>query len=167
MSTKEQLIDTLNLAPHPEGGFYRETYRSEKTFSDSVLGDTYEGYRNLGTGIYFLLTGDAFSAFHRIKQDELWFFHLGAPIELHMISPEGKHSKHMIGIDIENGESPQLIVPGGYWFAAKVSKHQDYSLVSCTVSPGFDFRDFEMPMRKELCNLFPQHEAIITEFTRK
>lgn len=166
MPTKKELIDALNLEPHPEGGYYKETYRSENKIPNSELGSAYIGDRNYGTGIYFLLTGDTFSAFHRIKQDELWFFHLGAPIDLHMISPEGKHSKHTIGNDIINGEHPQLIVPGGYWFAAKVSNQKEYSLASCTVSPGFDFSDFEMPTRHELCELFPQHKAIITEFTR-
>ncbi|GAB5416416.1 MAG: cupin domain-containing protein [Crocinitomicaceae bacterium] len=164
--SKEQLVKLLDLQPHPEGGFFKETYRSEHSIPNAVLAGKHEGDRSYGTGIYFILTSDTFSAFHRIEQDELWFFHLGSAIELHMISPDGNYSKHLIGNDIVNGEHPQFVVPATYWFAARVVEENDYSFFSCTVSPGFDFRDFILPSKKELTLLFPQHEAIIAQFTR-
>jgi len=164
--SKEELVQQLGLQPHPEGGFYKETYRSEHSIPNSILAGNHEGDRSYGTGIYFLLTRDTFSAFHRIEQDELWFFHQGAAIELHMISPEGEHSKHLIGNNILQGEQPQLLVPETYWFAAKVIEGGDFALVSCTVSPGFDFRDFVLPSLEELTAVYPQHAQIISEFTR-
>lgn len=165
-SELEELVSRLNLKPHPEGGFYRETYRSKGKIPNNVLSKNYTGERNYGTGIYFLLTSDTFSAFHRIEQDELWFFHQGSPIELHVISPGGTHEMFTIGNDLKNGQHPQVVVPGRSWFAAKVNGPDTFGLVSCTVSPGFDFRDFELPARDELCELFPQHKDLITEFTR-
>lgn len=164
--SKEQLVEMLQLLPHPEGGFYKETYRSEHSIPNAVLAGKHEGDRSYGTGIYFMLTGDTFSAFHRIEQDELWFFHQGTTIELHMISPEGEHSIHLIGNDIVKGEQPQLLVPATYWFAARVLDNNEFALVSCTVSPGFDFRDFILPSKEELTKEFPQHAAVIAQFTR-
>jgi predicted cupin superfamily sugar epimerase len=164
--SKQQLIETLELQPHPEGDFYKETYRSEHSIPNNALAGNHEGDRSYSTGIYFMLTGDTFSAFHRIEQDELWFFHQGYTIELHMISPKGAHSKHLIGNDISSGERPQLLVPATYWFAARVVDTSEFALVSCTVSPGFDFRDFILPSQEELTMKFPQHAAIISQFTR-
>ncbi len=164
--SKAQLVELLDLKPHPEGGFFKETYRSEHSIPNAVLAGNHEGDRSYGTGIYFMLTSDTFSAFHRIEQDELWFFHQGSAIELHMISPDGDHSKHLIGNDILDGEQPQLLVPATYWFAARVVQEDNFALVSCTVSPGFDFRDFILPSKDELTQLFPQHEAVIDKFTR-
>ena len=113
-----------------------------------------------------MLTGDTYSAFHRIEQDELWFFHQGATVELHMISPDGEHTTHFIGNDIMKGEQPQFLVPATYWFSARVFNEEDFALVSCTVSPGFDFRDFVLPSRDELTSIFPQHTEVIAQFTR-
>ncbi|MCR9171679.1 MAG: cupin domain-containing protein [bacterium] len=163
---KEDLIQELGLQPHPEGGFYKETYRSEHSIPNAVLAGNHKGDRSYGTGIYFMLTSDTFSAFHRIEQDELWFFHQGNTIELHTISPDGVHTKHLIGNNILEGEQPQLLVPATYWFGAKVVDEDSFALVSCTVSPGFDFRDFVLPSREELTSLYPQHKEIIAEFTR-
>lgn len=164
--SREELVEILDLQPHPEGGFFRETYRSQHVIPNGVLHGNHEGDRHYGTGIYFMLTSDAFSAFHRIEQDELWFFHQGAPIELHMISPDGEHSKHIIGNDLLKGERPQLLVPATYWFAARVLGESSFALVSCTVSPGFDFRDFVLPSRDTLTGLFPKHADLIAAFTR-
>ncbi|WP_411031207.1 cupin domain-containing protein [Spongiimicrobium sp. 3-5] len=166
MNEVTQLVKTLNLQPHPEGGYFRETYRSIGEISPDNLAANYGGKRNYTTAIYFLLTSDTFSAFHKIKQDEIWHFHKGSPIELHMISPKGEHTEITIGLDIDNNEKPQFVVPGGYWFAAKTINKTSYSLVGCTVSPGFDFEDFELPLRQELITLFPEHKELIVKFTR-
>lgn len=163
---RETLVKILDLKQHPEGGFYKETYRSVGTIKNDHLEGNYEGDRHFSTAIYFMLTEEMFSAFHKIEQDELWHFHLGSTIELHTISPEGNHKTHLISNNFENGHKPQLVVPGGYWFAAKILGPEDYALVSCTVAPGFDFRDFVLPSREELTQLFPKHKTIIDSFTR-
>lgn len=166
MKSYDQIIDRLQLMPHPEGGFFRETYRSVWEIKQESLGTEFNGVRNYSTAIYFLLTSDMFSAFHRIRQDEVWHFYDGSPISLHVISPDGEYSETIIGNDIEKGEHPQFVVPAGYWFASNVKNENDFSLVGCTVSPGFDFKDFELAVRGELINKFPAHEQIITKLTR-
>jgi hypothetical protein len=167
MQTKiTRIIQQLSLIPHPEGGYYKETYRSHEEILESSLDTKYSGKRNCSTCIYFMLTSDTFSAFHRINQDEIWHFYQGSTLNLYMISPTGALTKVLIGSDILNGEVPQFVVPAGYWFAAKVVEESSYSLVGCTVSPGFDFRDFELADRDCLINMFPKLEDVINEFTR-
>ena len=166
MNSKQQLIDALDLLPHPEGGFYKEVYRSTGIISQNALPNVYQGDRNYATGIYFMLTSDTFSAFHKIHQDEAWHFYLGAPLRVHMISPEGKHTFIELGNHVQQGQQLQFVVPGGYWFGAEVISPGDYALVGCTVAPGFDFKDFILPTRSEMMALFPQHEAIIEKLTR-
>lgn len=159
----EQLIEKLGLQSHPEGGFFRETYRSsEKQVPPDSLG--IEADRNLSTAIYFMLTKGNFSAFHRIKQDEVWHHYLGGTIVIHSISPEGEYQKFSLGKDLEKGEKPQYVVPAGHWFASETL--DDYALAGCTVAPGFDFADFEMAERSQLLTLFPQHEEVIQRLTR-
>lgn len=161
----DKIIKELKLEPHPEGGYFRETYRSNGIINTSNLGKKYTGERNYATCIYFLLTSDSFSALHRIKQDEIWHFYTGSPIKLHTISASGKHEEHIIGNDLSKGEVPQFVVPGGFWFGAEVVEQNSYSLVGCTVSPGFSFEDFELKSKKELTSLFPNQEAIISKLT--
>ncbi|MEM0940166.1 MAG: cupin domain-containing protein [Bacteroidota bacterium] len=160
------LTEKLALSPHPEGGFYKETYRSKETINENCLPRAYTGSRDFATSIYFLLTSDSFSAFHKINQDEIWHFYEGSPIELHIISLEGKHKKQIIGPNISKGEVYQLVVPQNHWFASKVMEPESYALVGCTVAPGFDFADFTLAERSELTAQFPHHEKIITAFTR-
>jgi predicted cupin superfamily sugar epimerase len=166
MLTAEEIIQKLNLQEHPEGGYFKETYRSTGEISQDNLEDGYTGIRNYSTAIYFLLTSDNFSAFHRVRQDEFWHFHTGSPLELHMISEAGKCSSVIIGNDLEKDETPQFVVPGGHWFAAAVVDKDSYSLVSCTVSPGFDFDDFELAQRDQLIKHHPEHKEMIERFTR-
>ena len=165
MDDIKKIIDRLQLQPHPEGGYFRETYRSTGTIPKEILGKDYTSMRNYSTGIYFLITSESFSAFHKIRQDEMWHFYQGSAMILHMISPEGKYSSVHIGNDLDADEVPQFTVPGGYWFASEVLKKASFSLLGCTVAPGFDFEDFEMPSRKELEHLFPQHKEVITKLT--
>lgn len=166
MNRMQQIIRALDLKPHPEGGFFRETYRSAGVIQSDSLDDAYQGERSYSTCIYFLLTSEGFSAFHRIRQDEIWHFYDGSPIELHMITVDGNHSKTVIGREIEHGQVPQFVVPGGAWFAATVVNPDAYSLLGCTVAPGFDFLDFELPTRAELCGRFPQHRELIERLAR-
>lgn len=161
-----EIIDSLELKPHPEGGFFKETYRSKGTIKVDSLDAEYEGERNYSTSIYFMLTSEKFSSFHKINQDEIWHFYQGSPIELHTISESGIHKKHIIGNDLMNAQKPQLVVPGNHWFAAKVIDPDSYSLVGCTVSPGFDFEDFTLAERDVLIQQFPEHKELIKSFTR-
>ena len=166
-NTIEEIISRLDLKPHPEGGYFKESYRSVGMIEESNLGADYTGMRNYSTCIYFLLTSDAFSAFHRIKQDEIWHFYDGSPIVFHTISETGTHTETIIGKDLSQGQVPQLVVKGGTWFGAEVMNENSFSLVGCTVSPGFDFADFELPTRQELVELFPEHEEIIRRLTKE
>lgn len=165
MNTQEQIIQQLNLQPHPEGGYFKETYRSVGEISEESLGTKYKGSRNHSTCIYFLLTSNSFSAFHRINQDEIWHFYDGSAILLHIISANGDYSNITIGRELANGQVPQFVVPGGYWFAAEVVDSDTYSLLGCTVAPGFSFEDFELPKRAALISKYPQHQKIITRLT--
>ncbi|MCU4154492.1 cupin domain-containing protein [Carboxylicivirga sp. A043] len=165
MNKIDTIIKKLDLSPHPEGGYFKETYRSVGEIKADSLSSDYKGSRSYSTCIYFLLTSNNFSAFHRIKQDEIWHFYDGSPLLLHIITPEGLYIKHRIGWDIINGEIPQFVVPGGCWFGAEVVADEAYSLVGCTVSPGFSFDDFELKPRNELIELFPHLEKEISHLT--
>ena len=166
MNRLELLVKKLDLSPHPEGGYYKETYRCKEEISEDNLSKYFSGVRSVSTAIYFLLKSDNFSAFHKINQDEIWHFHEGSSIIIHQISPEGNYSNCTLGADIVNNEKFQHVVPAGYWFSAAVTEKNSYGLVGCTVAPGFDFDDFVLAKRKDLIQLFPKHEAIITSFTR-
>jgi predicted cupin superfamily sugar epimerase len=157
-----QLVADLELLPHPEGGFYKETYRSKGSYSP--IG--FPGLRNYSTSIYFLLTSESFSSLHRIKQDEVWHFYQGSPLFVHVIDPDGNYAKHAVGLDLKAGQTPQLVVEAGCWFGATVKDEDAYSLVGCTVAPGFDFDDFELAKRTELSQQYPEHQNIIRELTR-
>lgn len=159
------VVDTLQLQAHPEGGWFKETYRSTGKIAQKELPKEYGGSRNYSTGIYFLLTSDSFSAFHKIHQDEMWHFYDGAYISIHMIFPDGTYLCQKVGRNLGQGELPQFTVPGGVYFAASVNEENAYSLCGCTVAPGFDFQDFVMPSRKALTELFPQHKEIIEQLT--
>ncbi len=159
-------MEKLALEPHPEGGYYRETYRSELVLDAVSLPDAFNGSRNCSTIIYFLLPVGAFSAFHKIKSDEGWHFYEGLPLHVYVLSPNGSLKIIQLGKDINNGETYQAVVPAGCWFASRPVGDAGYSLVGCTVAPGFDFRDFEMADRTELLKAYPQHWQLITELTR-
>lgn len=167
MGQVEKIIQKLNLEPHPEGGYFRETYRSRGIIARASLDNNYTGERNYSTCIYFLLTSNNYSTFHKINQDEIWHFYKGSPIRLHIISDSGNYSNVIIGNDLDQEETPQYVVPGGQWFAAEVANDNDYSLIGCTVSPGFDFNDFILPGRNELISKFPQHKPLISKFTKE
>ncbi|UII25038.1 cupin domain-containing protein [Fulvivirga maritima] len=161
--SKQHWIDSLGLLPHPEGGYFKETYRSD--FRVEFTG--FNGIRNVSTGIYFMLGENDFSAFHRIKSDEMWHFYEGSALEIHMIYPDGNYKMVKLGRNIEKGEVFQFVVPAGCWFGSRLGKEGDYALVGCTVAPGFDFQDFEMPSKAFLLENFPDHEKIIGELTRE
>jgi len=165
MNLAQFYIESLNLEKHPEGGYFKETYRDQGQIPETALPDGFDGPRSFSTSIYFLLPGEEISAFHRIKSDEIWHYHTGAAIRIHVIDPDGNYATLLVGKDPGNNEAFQQVVPAGCWFAAECTDPRSFSLAGCTVAPGFDFIDFELPNRQTLVDLFPQHQTIIERFT--
>ncbi len=160
-----KIIENLDLTKHPEGGYFKENYRSSNEIkSDSLWKGAIES-RCYSTAIYFLLNENQFSAFHRIKQDEVWHHYLGSTLVLHIIDPKGNYKSIKIGKRFSDSEYLQYVVPANHWFASEVLEKDKFVLCGCTVSPGFDFKDFEMPNREVLIKMFPQHRTIITTLT--
>jgi predicted cupin superfamily sugar epimerase len=160
------LVERLGLMPHPEGGFFRETYRSATEIPGGSLGGSFPEARPVSTGIYYMLVGDDFSAFHRIKSDELWHHYAGSEAIIHIIGLDGTYRALRVGSDLDKGEEPQAVVPAGAWFAAEVADTASYALMGCTVAPGFDYADFEMAERAELLRLCPGRRELIMRLTR-
>jgi predicted cupin superfamily sugar epimerase len=153
--TAGYFIQHLQLQPHPEGGFFRETYRSDGTISSNCLRDTFTGDRSYSTAIYFLLQQNDFSAFHRISSDECWHFYEGGPLLIHVIHKNGDYACVRLGKRIDEGELLQFVVPAKSWFASEPAPGTDFTLVGCTVAPGFDFADFEMANAAVLAEDYP------------
>jgi len=166
IKSAEEWINYLGLIKHPEGGWFRETYRSKEHIIKKHLPSRFTGDRSFSTSIYFLLKSDEFSAFHRIKQDEIWHFHDGASLTIYIIDENAEYFKLYLGKNLVKNEQPQQIVKAGWLFAAKVKGIDSFTLVGCTVAPGFNFDDFEIPERRELLDLFPQHQSVIMKFTK-
>lgn len=133
----------LDLAPHPEGGWYRETWRSDHIFDEEALPPGYGGGRHAGTAILFLLMPGQQSAWHAVRSAELWLHHRGSPLVLEFGPEIGHTATHLLGPDIEQGQQPQLVVPPGHWQRAR-PRDPEPTLVSCIVVPGFDFADFAL-----------------------
>jgi predicted cupin superfamily sugar epimerase len=154
----DELVAQLGLMPHPEGGFYKEIYRSD------LKVNTASGERSIMTSIYFLLTSENISKFHQIKSDEMWFYHEGSPLTVHVIHENGQYEKIKVGLTGEE-KKPQQMVPAGVIFGSTVDEDDSYALVSCVVAPGFDFQDFKLFEREELLKRFPDHAEIIKQLT--
>ena len=163
----EALINHYKLLPHPEGGFFRQTYSAAEQISKEALPERFEGSRSFSTAIYFLLPQGSFSAFHRIKSDEVWHFYEGCPLNIHVIHPNGQYDCLKLGSNLNNGESYQLVVPANAWFASEpVGAPGTFALVGCTVAPGFDFSDFELAEAEKLVEQYPSHELLIKRLSR-
>lgn len=159
-------IRQLQLSAHVEGGAFREVYRSELSISQKALPVFFQGERNICTSIYFLLASGQFSAFHRIASDELWHFYCGDPLLIYELRHAGGLTVHRLGPHIEKGESFQTVVKAGSWFASVPAEGSEYALVGCTVSPGFDFAEFELAERAALTSQYPEHAGLIERLTR-
>ena len=160
-------IEKYQLSPHPEGGFYAETYRSDGNIAKSALPEHFGGDRSFATGIYFLLESHHFSAFHRIQSDEMWHFYAGGALEIFVIHDKSRTLEVIrLGNDPEKEETFQAVVSAGSCFASRLAKGTGYALVGCTVAPGFDFQDFEMADRHALQHDYPEFEQLIGELTR-
>ncbi len=154
-------IDKLELQLHPEGAYFKETYRSKENLINKN-----GKLRSAATGIYFLITSDNFSAFHKIQSEEIWYFHGGSPLSVYVLLPDGELDILQIGNDIDKGQTPQAVVPAGCWFASKVQEPDSYSFVGCTVTPGFDFEDFVLANRQDLMIKYPDHHDLIKQLTK-
>lgn len=158
---KATIIQQLGLQPHPEGGYYVETYRSTEKVN------TNRGERSAGTLIYFLLESENFSAFHRLQSDEAWYYHAGNSAVVHIIHPDGHLEEKRIGPTGPPNEQWQVMIPAHCWFAAELLQPETYLLVSCSVSPGFEFSEFELARQEELIQHYPQHEMLIRRLCRQ
>ena len=160
MTNAQALIQQLRLQPHPEGGYYCETYRAALEITTES-----GSRRNASTAIYYLLENDNCSHFHRIQSDELWFFHQGQPLEV-LLLQNGQLTVLTLGHNVARGEVLQAVVPAHTWFGARLQGGAGFALVSCTVAPGFDFADFELADRARLTEEFSEHAAVIEQMTR-
>ncbi len=164
--TPQDLITHFHLHPHPEGGWYAQSYRSTESIPAAALPERFSGDRLFSTAIYFLLEPGNFSAFHRIKSDECWHFYSGDPLEIFILHTDGSLQVVTLGPSIDKGQHFQFVVPANCWFASRPAAGSRYCFVGCTVSPGFDFADFEMANASELSKEYPLHHAIIETLCR-
>ena len=167
MNEIADLVTQFQLLPHPEGGYYRETYRSNLIIDQQSLPTGFDGDRNSSTAIYFLLEKGNFSAFHRIKSDEGWHFYAGQTLLIYVIEKSGQLEVIKLGNNALAGEVFQAVVPADCWFASEPSPSSDFCFVGCTVSPGFDFSDFELASAFELSGSYPEHKVLIERLCRK
>src|SRR5574341_817249 len=166
MVTAEAIKAFLGLEPHPEGGFFVETYRADEDIPASAMPDRYLGRRNLATAIYYLLTPETFSAIHRLLSDEIFHFYLGDPVEMLQLLPDGSGKVVTLGPDILIGMHPQVVVPRGVWQGARLAPGGRFALLGCTVAPGFTYGDYEHARRQALVEQFPQFQEMIVALTR-
>ena len=157
MKNAEYYIKNLEMIPHVEGGYFKESFLSEDNVREN---------KKLWSSIYFLLRTGEVSNFHRLKSDEVWYYHDGEALTIYMITPEGDFITKQLGTDIENGESPQVLVPKGYIFGSAMNK-EGFSLVGCMVAPAFEYEEFELFEREYLLNLYPKYKDIILKLTRE
>lgn len=161
-SKADQIIKALQLQPHIEGGYYRETYRSNEEIEESALDKRYSGGRSVSTCIYFMLTANTFSTMHRVKSDEIYHFYCGSPLELLILRPDGTSETVIIGPDPLAGHHPQFVIQRGWWQGSRVQPPGEFGLIGATVAPGFDFSDFEIGQRDDLIAGWPDAADMIT-----
>lgn len=165
MRSAAHWIDTLGLGPHPEGGYYRETYRSGDHLRAADLAARFGSSHCMATAIVYLLEQGDFSAFHRIRSDEVWHHYDGGDLRLHVLGANGDYREYLVGTGSSDA-LPQAMVPAGHWFAVEPVDGTPYALAGCTVSPGFEFADFEMADCSALCRRYPARADLIRRLTR-
>lgn len=159
-------IQHLNLQPHPEGGFYKETYKADETIAADALPERFNAERNFSTAIYYLLEQDDFSAFHKIKSDECWHHYAGDTLLIHILYNDQTYKCIHLGKAIDKQQVLQFVVPANTWFAAECAEESKFVLTGCTVAPGFDFADFEMADKERSLKEFTEHQHIISKLCR-
>jgi len=161
----KEYIKKLQLKPHPEGGYYKELYRAGELILPDHLPTRFKSSRTFSTSIYFLLEGKQISTFHRLKADELWHFYDGSTLIIYIIDESGELRKLKLGSNVEDGEMFQVQIKNNNWFGAELLDKSSYALIGCTVSPGFEFEDFELGDKIELSKKYPEHKNIILKLT--
>ena len=170
MTAAEEMIKALALEPLPiEGGFFRETYRSQETISGTSLPPAYprDATRSLATSIYYLLTPDTFSEMHRLPTEEIFHVYLGGPVRMFQIPADGSGREILLGTDVLAGHKPQVIVPAGVWQGSLLEPGVQFALLGATMTPGFDYTDYEHGRRADLLAQYPAYETLITRLTRE
>jgi uncharacterized protein len=163
----ESLKSLLNLVPLSfEGGYFTETYRSPVMLSPACLDSRYGGPRSVATAIYYLLEAGTFSELHRVASDEIFHFYLGDPVEMLQLWPDGSCRHVTMGSDLRRGMRPQVIVPHGVWQGSRLAPGGRVALLGCTVSPGFDYADYESGSRDMLSRQYPEARDLISVLTR-
>jgi predicted cupin superfamily sugar epimerase len=162
-----RIVERFELVPHPEGGYFREVYRSRTSIRHPGIPPGARAERAAGTLIYFLLSGKDFSAFHRVRfSDEIWHLYAGGPLELNLIDQSGRHERRRLTSNVIEGE-PTATVPADTWQSARLADGASFALGGCSVAPGFEYDDFEMPPAAGLIERFPQHAGLIRSLTRR
>jgi hypothetical protein len=166
--TADEVKELLGLVPHPcEGGWFRRTYESGERIAAEAFADRrYMGERLTGTAIYYLLEPGTFSEMHRLRSDEIFHFYAGDAVEMLQLDEQGSGCVVRIGNRLAEGEQPQIVVPRGVWQGSRLALGGQWALLGCTVSPGFEYEDYEAGSRAELCAAWPQFDALIRELTR-
>lgn len=162
----EYYVNKLKLIAHPEGGYFKEVYRSDEFIEAGCLQIRYKGKRTFSTSIYFLLEGKQISSFHKLKSDETWHFYDGSSVKIFIINEKGELIEKLLGKNLEKGEEIQFTIEKNNWFAAEVINKDLFSLIGCTVAPGFEFDDFQLAKREDLVDAFPEHKKLIERFTK-
>ena len=165
--TANEIKALLNLEPHPrEGGWFRQTWRTEEEIPHAALPARYPAARAAGTCIYYLLAPGTFSEMHRLASDEIFHFYYGDPVEMLQLLPDGTGKTVILGSDLSRGQNPQLIVPKNIWQGSRLLPGGQVALLGCTVSPGFDYADYETGHRAELIRDYPKFAELIELLTR-
>lgn len=165
--TAEDIKRLLHLVPHPEGGSYIQTYKSCVSIPPEALTNLYDGPRSTGTAIYYLLEPGTFSEMHRLRSDEIFHFYLGDPVEMVQLSPNGATRVVQLGTDLTSGQQPQVVVPKNVWQGSRLIPGGRFALLGCTVSPGFEFADYESGHRDALVTQYPGQRELIMALTRR
>ena len=180
MIDAEFIIKKLELEKHiSEGGYFKESYRSPDNISNNGFHNKKHGHeiseettntekiRPASTLIYYLLVGNQYSAIHRVKSDEIWHFYLGSPVTIHLINEDHISPRIKLGNNLEKDENIHYVVKKDTWFCAEVNNKMSFALMGCTVSPGFDFEDFELGNKDKLILQYPQHKDLIERFAKQ
>jgi len=161
VKTALEWVIYLNLSAHPEGGYFREIYRNA---IELKINDIYSGNRSLASSIYYMLESDQVSKLHRLKSDEIWYFHFGSAVKVHIFE-KGNYQSYVLGTNLKNNQILQLIIPAGAIFGAEVLESNSFNIVGCMVAPGFHFEDFELIKADEILPNFPTQKSIIEKLT--
>jgi uncharacterized protein len=165
--TAEEVKQILQLEAMPvEGGFFRETYRSRWQISREYLPDVYNGTRSIGTAIYYMITTETFSALHRLPGTEVFHFYAGDPVVMLLLLPDGTSRTITLGTDLLNGHQPQVVVRGHVWQGCKLGPGGKWALIGTTMSPGFDYTDYEHGKHEQLIAQYPGAVELIRQYTR-